>query len=84
VGPGSHDQPDFGVADASSNLFKAMQSAQRPVDHSRSLNDDAVLKPEIQNYLHATRDAELPRSAAATCSRRSSFPSKNAASRANG
>src|SRR5882724_4694087 len=49
------------VADASSNLFKAMHNLRSDRSTtSRSLNDDAVLKPEIQNYLRATRDAELP------------------------
>ena len=49
------------VADASSNLFKAMHNLRSDRSTtSRSLNDDSVLSPEIQNYLRATRDPELP------------------------
>ncbi len=49
------------VADASSNLFKAMHNMRSDRSTtSRSLNDDAVLAPDIQKYLRAARDAEIP------------------------
>src|SRR6202142_2644274 len=49
------------VADASSNLFKAMHNLRSDRSTTnRSLNDDAVLSPETQQYLRATRDPELP------------------------
>ena len=49
------------VADASSNLFKAMHNLRSDRSTTnRSLNDDSVLAPETQNYLRATRDPELP------------------------
>jgi methyl-accepting chemotaxis protein len=49
------------VADASSSLFKAMHNLRSDRSTtSRSLNDDAVLSPDIQKYLRDTRDAEMP------------------------
>ena len=49
------------VADASSNLFRAMHNLRSDRSTTnRSLNDDAVLSPEMQQYLRATRDPELP------------------------
>jgi len=49
------------VADASSSLFKAMHNLRSDRSTTnRSLNDDAVLQPEIQKYLRDTRDPELP------------------------
>src|ERR1700761_2980927 len=57
------------VADASSGLFKAMHNLRSDRSTtSRNLTDDAPLKPDMQVYLRATRDAELPamRAAAAT------------------
>jgi HAMP domain-containing protein len=49
------------VADASSNLFKAMHNMRSDRSTtSRSLNDDAVLAPDIQKYLRTARDAEIP------------------------
>jgi methyl-accepting chemotaxis protein len=49
------------VADASANLFKAMHNMRSDRSTtSRSLNDDAVLAPDIQKYLRAARDAEIP------------------------
>ena len=49
------------VADASSSLFRAMHNLRSDRSTTnRSLNDDAVLQPEIQKYLRDTRDPELP------------------------
>ena len=49
------------VADASANLFKAMHTMRSDRSTtSRSLNDDAALAPDIQKYLRAARDAEIP------------------------
>jgi methyl-accepting chemotaxis protein len=49
------------VADASSNLFKAMHNLRSDRSTtSRNLNDDGVLQPDMQKYLRVTRDAELP------------------------
>src|SRR5580692_1531619 len=57
------------VADASSNLFKAMHNLRSDRSTtSRNLNEDAVLQPDVQKYLHSHRDAEMSamRSAAET------------------
>jgi len=49
------------VADASSDLFKAMHNLRSDRSTtSRNLTDDAPLKPDMQVYLRTTRDAELP------------------------
>jgi methyl-accepting chemotaxis protein len=49
------------VADASANLFKAMHNMRSDRSTTgRSLNDDAVLAPDVQKYLRAARDAEIP------------------------
>ena len=49
------------VADASSNVFKAMHNLRSDRSTtSRNLKEDAVLQPDMQKYLRATRDAELP------------------------
>jgi methyl-accepting chemotaxis protein len=49
------------VADASSNLFKAMHNLRSDRSTTnRNLTDDAPLQPDMQVYLRATRDAELP------------------------
>jgi methyl-accepting chemotaxis protein len=55
------------VADASSNLFKAMHNLRSDRSTtSRNLNEDAPLQPDMQKYLRATRDGELPAMRAAT------------------
>jgi methyl-accepting chemotaxis protein len=49
------------IADASANLFKAMHNLR--TDRSttvRMLNGDAPMDPEIEKYLRAIRDAEMP------------------------
>jgi methyl-accepting chemotaxis protein len=49
------------VADASSNLFKAMHNLRSDRASSiRSLNDDALVQPDIGKYLRDSRDAEMP------------------------
>ena len=49
------------VADASSGLFKAMHNLRSDRSTtSRNLTADAPLSPDMQVYLRATRDAELP------------------------
>jgi methyl-accepting chemotaxis protein len=49
------------VADASSNLFKAMHNLRSDRSAtSRNLTADAPLSPDMQIYMRATRDAELP------------------------
>jgi methyl-accepting chemotaxis protein len=49
------------VADASSNLFKAMHNLRSDRATSlRSLNDDASVQPDIAKYLRDGRDAEMP------------------------
>ncbi|MGD0850640.1 MAG: methyl-accepting chemotaxis protein, partial [Bradyrhizobium sp.] len=49
------------VADASSSLFKAMHNLRSDRSTTvRSLNDDAVLQPNIEKYLRDTRDAQMP------------------------
>ncbi|MGA9299784.1 MAG: methyl-accepting chemotaxis protein, partial [Bradyrhizobium sp.] len=49
------------VADASSNLFKAMHNLRSDRSTTnRNLTDDAPLQPDMQVYLRTTRDAELP------------------------
>ena len=56
------------VADASSNLFKAMHNLRSDRSTtSRNLNEDGTLQPDVQKYLRSHRDAELSamRSAAA-------------------
>ncbi|MGO8912691.1 MAG: methyl-accepting chemotaxis protein [Bradyrhizobium sp.] len=48
------------VADASSNLFKAMHNLRSDRSTtSRNLNEDATLQPDVQKYLRSHRDAEL-------------------------
>ena len=48
------------VADASSNLFKAMHNLRSDRSTtSRNLNVDATLQPDVQKYLRSHRDAEL-------------------------
>jgi methyl-accepting chemotaxis protein len=48
------------VADASSNLFKAMHNLRSDRSTtSRNLNEDTVLQPDVQKYLRSHRDAEL-------------------------
>jgi methyl-accepting chemotaxis protein len=48
------------VADASSNLFKAMHNLRSDRSTtSRSLNDDTILQPDVQKYLRSHRDIEL-------------------------
>jgi methyl-accepting chemotaxis protein len=57
------------VADASSNLFKAMHNLRSDRSTtSRNLNEDALLQPDVQKYLRSHRDAEMSamRSAAET------------------
>jgi methyl-accepting chemotaxis protein len=55
------------VADASSNLFKAMHNLRSDRSTTnRNLTDDAPLQPDMQVYLRTTRDAELPAMRAAT------------------
>jgi methyl-accepting chemotaxis protein len=55
------------VADASSNLFKAMHNLRSDRSTtSRNLTDDAPLSPDMQVYLRTTRDAELPAMRAAS------------------
>jgi methyl-accepting chemotaxis protein len=49
------------VADASSNLFKAMHNLRSDRASSvRSLNDDSVASADIAKYLRDSRDAEMP------------------------
>jgi methyl-accepting chemotaxis protein len=49
------------VADASSNLFKAMHNLRSDrASTIRSLNDDALVQPDIAKYLRDSRDAEMP------------------------
>ncbi len=49
------------VADASSSLFRAMHNLRSDRSTTnRSLNDEAVLAPETQQYLRDTRDAQMP------------------------
>src|SRR3984957_2703080 len=49
------------VADASSNLFKAMHNLRSDrATTLRSLNDDTVVQPDIEKYLRDGRDAEIP------------------------
>ena len=49
------------VADASSNLFKAMHNLRSDrASTIRSLNDDALVQPDIGKYLRDSRDAEMP------------------------
>jgi methyl-accepting chemotaxis protein len=49
------------VADASSNLFKAMHNLRSGrATTNRNLTEEAPLKPDIQVYLRTTREAELP------------------------
>jgi methyl-accepting chemotaxis protein len=49
------------VADASTNLFKAMHNLRSDRSTtSRNLNEDAALGPDMQKYLRETRDSELP------------------------
>jgi hypothetical protein len=64
------------VADASSNLFKAMHNLRSDRSTtSRNLTDDAPLQPDMQLYLRAARDAELPAMrAAATALEAFEFP----------
>jgi hypothetical protein len=57
------------VADASSNLFKAMHNLRSGRSTTiRNLTEDAPLSPDMQVYLRATREAQLPamRAAAST------------------
>jgi methyl-accepting chemotaxis protein len=47
------------VADASSNLFKAMHNLRNDRSStSRNLNDDAAIQPDLQKYMRAIRDVE--------------------------
>jgi methyl-accepting chemotaxis protein len=49
------------VADASSNLFKAMHNLRSDRSTTvRGLNDDTVVPPDIEKYLQAIRDAQMP------------------------
>ena len=49
------------VADASSNLFKAMHNLRSGRSTTiRNLTEDAPLSPDMQVYLRATREAQLP------------------------
>ena len=49
------------VADASSNLFKAMHNLRSDRSTTnRNLTDEAPLSSDMQVYLRTTRDAELP------------------------
>ena len=49
------------VADASSNLFKAMHNLRSDRSTTvRGLNDDTVVQPDIEKYLHDIRDAQMP------------------------
>jgi len=49
------------VADASSNLFKAMHNLRSDrATTSRTLNDDALVQPDIEKYLRDGRDALMP------------------------
>jgi methyl-accepting chemotaxis protein len=49
------------VADASSNLFKAMHNLRSDrATTIRSLNDDASVPPDVGKYLRDGRDAEMP------------------------
>ena len=49
------------VADASSNLFKAMHNLRNSRSTTlRNLAEDAPLSPDMQAYLGATREAQLP------------------------
>ena len=48
------------VADASSNLFRAMHNLRSDRSTtSRNLNEDIVLQPDVQKYLRSHRDAEM-------------------------
>jgi methyl-accepting chemotaxis protein len=56
------------IAEASSNLFKAMHNLRNDRSTtSRTLNAESTIQPEIEKYLHTTQDNEMPplRSAAA-------------------
>jgi methyl-accepting chemotaxis protein len=49
------------VADASSNLFKAMHNLRSDRSTTvRGLNDDTIVQPDIEKYLHDIRDAQMP------------------------
>jgi HAMP domain-containing protein len=49
------------VADASSNLFKAMHNLRSDRSTTvRSLNDEAIVQPDTEKYLRGTRDAQMP------------------------
>jgi methyl-accepting chemotaxis protein len=49
------------VADASSNLFKAMHNLRSDrATTTRTLNDDALVQPDIEKYLRDGRDAQMP------------------------
>jgi methyl-accepting chemotaxis protein len=49
------------VADASSNLFKAMHNLRSDrATTSRTLNDDTLVQPDIEKYLRDGRDALMP------------------------
>ena len=49
------------VANASSDLFRAMHNLRRDRSSTgRSLNDDAALQPNVEKYLRDARDAEMP------------------------
>ncbi|HET7887908.1 MAG TPA: methyl-accepting chemotaxis protein [Bradyrhizobium sp.] len=57
------------VADASSNLFKAMHNLRSGRSTTiRNLTDDAPLSPDMQVYLRAVREAQLPAMRAAASS----------------
>jgi methyl-accepting chemotaxis protein len=49
------------VADASSNLFRAMHNLRSDRSTTvRNLNDDTVVQPDTEKYLRDTRDAQMP------------------------
>jgi methyl-accepting chemotaxis protein len=49
------------IADASANLFKAMHNLRTDRSTtSRTLNSDGVLEPDMDKYLRAIRDSEMP------------------------
>ncbi|HLX15605.1 MAG TPA: HAMP domain-containing methyl-accepting chemotaxis protein [Bradyrhizobium sp.] len=49
------------VADASSNLFRAMHNLRADRSNAgRGLSAEAVLSPEMQKYIGAIRDAQMP------------------------
>jgi methyl-accepting chemotaxis protein len=66
------------VADASSNLFKAMHNLRSDRSTTnRNLTDDAPLQRDMQVYLRTTRDAEVPAMRAAVAAlERIEFPDR--------